>query len=98
MEYSSKVSNRVRNSVFELIGYAMPSNKHDMSKFNPERLSNEEQAGAYEERNVRKRKQDTGFITRYKVIIAIGTVLEGIFTFWLFLCYWLTYPIRKLWK
>ena len=49
MEYSSKVSNRVRNSVFELIGYAMPLNKHDMSKFNPERLSNEEQAGAYEE-------------------------------------------------
>ena len=73
------------------IGVAMPWSKHDMSKFNPERLSNEE-------RNVRKRKQDTGFITRYKVIIAIGVALEALFTFWLFLLYWLSYPIRKLWK
>jgi len=45
-----------------------------------------------------KFKKQEGFITRYKMIIAIGTVLEGIFTFWLFLCYWLSYPIRKLWK
>ena len=79
------------------IGVAMPWSKHDMSKFNPERLSNEEQAGAYEERNMKFKKQE-GFITRYKMIIAIGTVLEGIFTFWLFLLYWLSYPIRKLWK
>ena len=54
-----------------------------------------------------KKKMDVGFITKYTaviaigvatVIIALGVILEAVFTFWLFLLHWLSYPIRKLWK
>ena len=60
-------------------GYAMLANKHDMSKFNPKRLS--------------MRRDSMG---EYKFWIALGTVLEALLTFWLFLVHWMTQPVRVI--
>ena len=34
------------------------------------------------------------FILEYKMWIVVGTVLEGFYTFWLFLMHWLEFPYR----
>ena len=38
------------------------------------------------------------FILEYKMWIALGTVLERFFTFWLFLMHWLAFPYRCIVK
>ena len=38
------------------------------------------------------------FILEYKIWIALGTVLEWFYTFWMFLMHWLSFPYRYLKK
>ena len=41
---------------------------------------------------------EKGFMIQYKIWIALGTVLEGFFTFWMFLMHWLAFPYRCIVK
>ena len=41
---------------------------------------------------------EKGFMIQYKIWIALGTVLEWFYTFWMFLMHWLSFPYRYLKK
>jgi len=53
---------------------------------------------SFEEIEQMSKFSEKRFMIQYKMWIALGTVLEWFYTFWLFLIHWLAFPYRYLKK